>query len=255
MKSFHSQSKSAPRISTFTKNFLHLSMSKTSPGVSPSLYKILNFALDSPVLCKSQQFFPTELSNSAMETFDELSPIDETEMLQLIKCKRKAFSTSLRLKSCYIDIQENPLDQSLEESEIKGNECAHKFSKYPSMNKLFSIIPEKNVILKNPPKKYQKRKERSTFENEKTTINKFVGILKKYNLRKRFGFIKVDDGIEGSKAQVFICEDDIILSGVNYKQFKESVYKKQKISMRFNISKHIHEGKEVQKAIEIEILN
>ena len=254
MKSSHPQSKSAPKISTFTKNLFKLCISRISPGASPSIYKVLNFALDSPALCNSQQFFPSEISSSVLETADDLSPIDETELLQLMKYRRKANSTSLRLKPCYMVIREDSLDRNFDYSAIEVNELTKKLKKDLSIKGLFPIVSNRNVILKNPPLKNKKRKERSTFVDEKTSITKFLGTLKKYNLRKRFGFINIDEGIEGNK-KIFLCEDDLILSGVNYKHFKESVYKKQKISLRFNISKHIHEGKEVQKAIEIEILN
>ena len=73
--------------------------------------------------------------------------------------------------------------------------------------------------------------------------------MKFYNLQKRFGFIKVDN----EDFDVFICEDDILLSGQSLRKFKDNVHKKSSLSFEFNIIKYINNGIEKMKAIMIEV--
>ena len=84
----------------------------------------------------------------------------------------------------------------------------------------------------------------------KEAQSEYVGIVKAYRLNKRFGFIHIEE----AKKDVFFCEDDLVISGVNIKQFKNLVYKKQPISLAFKIQTYIDRGSEREKAFDIRIL-
>lgn len=240
MKQLQVHSFSAPKLLTTSSNCIsHLRLSQVSPGVSPSVYRILNIALESPMASDISSFFLEDMQRSAEEDIGDLSPINEKNLSKTIFFSRKAKSASTRSKIHFAIIPEENFED-------------HKEAVFPRLvQKIIPKISSKNVILQNPPKRYHKRKQRCELENEKTTIKKFVGKIKNYNLRKRFGFIKVEDE---NKLEVFVCEDDLVLSGVNFKQFKDQIYKKQPVRMRFHISKHILDGKEMQKAVEIEVI-
>ncbi|OMJ81270.1 hypothetical protein SteCoe_18262 [Stentor coeruleus] len=218
-------------------------LSSVSPGVSPSTYKILNLPLDQSFYFKTNTFFASDALLYELQLLGENNPIDEYSTEDRLKSIRKAKSACSRVKSCYFISKDKVIIEDLEES----SQVSDKIHKDIEPRRI--EIKEKAVILSKPPNK--KRLERGTFEDEKVTIRKFRGKVKTYNLKKRFGFVKVDND---DKLELFICEDDIVLSGVNIKNFKDSVYKKKPIFLRFNIKKHIREGKEIQKAVEIEIL-
>ncbi|CAG9328493.1 unnamed protein product [Blepharisma stoltei] len=114
-------------------------------------------------------------------------------------------------------------------------------------------IEQQPIILKSPPQKGSlvKREKRGKFNEEQVIEKKFTGKLKFYQLKKRFGFITLDV----DQADIFLCEDDLLLSGINHKKFKESVISKQPMSFRFHIKKYIENGKEKRKAIDIEIID
>ncbi|CAG9317848.1 unnamed protein product [Blepharisma stoltei] len=114
-------------------------------------------------------------------------------------------------------------------------------------------IEQAPIILKSPPQKVGlvKREKRGQFNEEEVTQGKFTGKLKFYQLKKRFGFITLDT----DQADIFLCEDDLLLSGINHKKFKESIINKQPLSFRFHIKKYIENGKEKRKAIDIEVFD
>ncbi|CAG9319674.1 unnamed protein product [Blepharisma stoltei] len=110
-------------------------------------------------------------------------------------------------------------------------------------------IKQEPVILQAPPLKpaVLKRKKRGEFQDETIIQNRYTGILKFYKLKNRFGFIAMDDG----STDVFICEDDLVLSGVNLKKFKQDVYNKIPIQLSFLIKEYEDKGKPKRKAVEI----
>lgn len=244
MKRIKNQSLSSPNIMALLKeNIPPMHLSGISPGVSPSAYKILNLPLDQPFYFKTNIFFANDASLYELQLLGENNPIDEYSTEDRLKSIRKAKSACSRVKSCYLISKDKVIIEDLEES----TQVSDKSPKDIQPRRI--EIKEKVVILRKPPNK--KRLERCTFEDEKVTIRKFRGKIKTYNLKKRFGFVKVDND---EKLELFICEDDLVLSGVNMKNFKDCVYKKKPILLRFNIKKHIKEEKEIQKAVEIEIL-
>ena len=252
MKKDKTYSYSAPNILAISRSIIQINLSQLSPGVSPSLYKIENFPLDSPLNEIEDLFFSSSTCLSNCQNEEGINPIDEKDIVRLIDCQRKSKSASNRLKSYCLAIHEPIIEEDHKEvkEKIKSNILKNEVSSV--FNKMLQNVSIKNIILQNPPKMNDKRKQRSFVEGEKVTVKKFTGKLKNFNLRKRFGFIKIEE--KGVTSEVFVCEDDLILSGINYKQFKENVYKKKPIYMRFNIQKHFSDSKEVQKAVEIEIV-
>ena len=117
-----------------------------------------------------------------------------------------------------------------------------------SKEPVLQVVPEgsTDVQLRLPPKK-QKRAERGTFQAEEVKPERVRGVLKFYHLKKRFGFVTLErDGCD-----IFICEDDLVLSGVNHKQFKEDVAAGQKPLLEFSVKLYWEKDKEKKKAIDI----
>lgn len=111
-------------------------------------------------------------------------------------------------------------------------------------------IPVRNIELMPPPKKNtEKRQHRGEFEEEKIKENRVSGVLKFYRLNKRFGFISA----EGTD-DLFVCEDDLVLSGVNIKQFKDDVYHDRVVSLSFRVKHYLERGKDKRKAIDLRLI-
>jgi cold shock CspA family protein len=102
------------------------------------------------------------------------------------------------------------------------------------------------VQLRLPPKK-QKRVERCKFTDEELQPQRVRGVLKFYHLKKRFGFVTA----ESDGSDIFICEDDIVLSGLNFKQFKEDVANGLKPLLEFAVKVYCEKDKEKKKAVDI----
>ena len=106
--------------------------------------------------------------------------------------------------------------------------------------------------LQHPPKKsLVKRELRGTFGFEYTSQDFFTGKLKFYQLKKRFGFITLDI----DESDVFLCEDDLVLSSINIKKFKEDVINRKPIYFTFNMKKYLENGKEKRKAVNVKIID
>lgn len=114
-------------------------------------------------------------------------------------------------------------------------------------------IKQEPVILQAPPVKLAiiKRKQRGEFETEDVSGDRHTGSIKFYNLKKRFGFVSMDD----DSTDVFICEDDLIVSGINHKKFKQDVFNKEIVRVSFCVKSYVEKGKTKRKAIEIEVLD
>lgn len=103
----------------------------------------------------------------------------------------------------------------------------------------------------SPPKKKGlcKREDRGKFIEENITRERTTGTLKFYQLKKRFGFITLDE----DESDVFLCEDDIVLSGIHHKHFKDTVLRKNPLRFSFRIKTYEEQGRIKRKAIEIEL--
>ncbi|OMJ75544.1 hypothetical protein SteCoe_25278 [Stentor coeruleus] len=112
-------------------------------------------------------------------------------------------------------------------------------------------VQTSNVILKPPPLKpgLVKREKRSKFENERISENFYIGKLKFYNLKKRHGFITIPDG-----GDVFLVEDELALSGIYLRKFKDDVFKQKVFNLKFRIKTRFDNNKENRIATNIEIL-
>ena len=108
-------------------------------------------------------------------------------------------------------------------------------------------------MLQPIPNKYGlvKREQRGTFCEEILSKERFTGEIKFYQLKKRFGFISLDL----DKTDVFLCEDDLVLSGINIKKFKEAVFKKIPQKFSFIIKHYLENGNEKRKAVEVQPLS
>ena len=114
-------------------------------------------------------------------------------------------------------------------------------------------VSSNDIKLKPVPSKYGliKREKRGTFNEEQISEERFTGEIKFYQLKKRFGFISLDV----DKSDVFLCEDDLVLSGISIKKFKEAIFKKIQQRFSFHIKKYDENGNEKRKAINIELLS
>lgn len=245
MKRVKLQSLSSPNIMTLlNENVSFRNFTTISPGISPSNSRIMNIPLDRLYKNELGLFFANDISQSEYKLLGGNSPIDDFSPCKKYKSLRKSKSVCTSLNFRFAQTKNSIIAEDPEEAILIRDRTP--------IEKAIQGIKgnEKVVILKKPPNKT--RIKRGTFEDEKVTIKKYTGKIKTYNLKKRFGFIKVDCE---EKLEIFVCEDDLVLSGVNIKQFKDRVCKKCVIQLRFNIKMHLIKEKKVQKAVEIEIMN
>ncbi|OMJ91496.1 hypothetical protein SteCoe_5990 [Stentor coeruleus] len=113
-------------------------------------------------------------------------------------------------------------------------------------------VSENDVKLQAPPSKFGliKREKRGTFNKECIVGEMFTGELKFYQLKRRFGFISLDV----DKSDVFLCEDDLVLSGISIKKFKEAIFKKVQLMFMFSIKNYNENGIDKRKAINVKLL-
>lgn len=263
---------SAPKkIETRDRLIFDFKCPTLSPGISPTVYAIQNFPIES----SKDIFFNSSISISELkhlgkvdtileEELDTSTPLSGVEKYELWISK----STSSRPKDPKKFHQEIQL---LKKSHIiKGEELfqsappgfdkrAHTLSvdiDTSDVLRLDSILPKpqiepNDVLLKQPPKVgLVKRENRGKFDEEEVSFDRYQGKLKFYQLKKRFGFISLDE--DGS--DVFLCEDDLILSGICFKKFKEEVFKRSVIRLEFNIKKYLEQDKEKRKAIHVNVI-
>ena len=267
---------SAPKkIGTRDKPIFDFSINGTSPGISPSVYAIPNFAID----CNKDVFFNSSISISDLKYLGEIGTILEEDLspdtpLSGIEKYEIWISKSTSAKPSD-PIKFHQEIQNLKKLQIIKGEDLFNESKPPgfekpwteyssdsdlssqnTQNKSKSFVETPNIennqiLLKQPPKVgLVKRENRGKFNEEEVSYEKYTGRLKFYQLKKRFGFISLDE----DDSDVFLCEDDLILSGVLYKKFKEDVFKKVEIKFEFNIKKYMENDKEKRKAINICII-
>jgi hypothetical protein len=112
-------------------------------------------------------------------------------------------------------------------------------------------IQTESCELSSPPKKMGlcKREGRGKFTGENVTEDRHTGTLKFYQLKKRFGFITLEE----DESDVFLCEDDIVLSGIHHKHFKDTVLNKNAMRFSFRIKTYEEQGRIKRKAIEIQL--
>lgn len=94
-----------------------------------------------------------------------------------------------------------------------------------------------------------KRERRGTFTEENISDDRHFGEIKFYQLKKRFGFVSLDY----DKSDVFLCEDDLVLSAVSMKKFKEAIFKRTQIRLSFLIKFYFENAQPKRKAIEVKI--
>ena len=61
----------------------------------------------------------------------------------------------------------------------------------------------------------------------------------------------MDDG----SGDTFLCEDDLVLSNINLKTFKEMIRKRVNLKFQFAVKKYVEQNKNKRKAINLEIVN
>ncbi|OMJ82085.1 hypothetical protein SteCoe_17303 [Stentor coeruleus] len=242
---------SAPKICSFkSRNCLKPITIVLSQGCSPSCYAIPNIPLPMPQIKKVSNL--CDLSDLSLDPklLGELSPVDSIDTINYEKSLKKSKSFCYSFNPCILDVRKtqtkgkniffnNPVSiDELDEEDIQPN-------------LFYTDILSKDlpcIKLQNPPKnRHRRRKERCTFNNEIVSEERFTGMLKNYKLKIRYGFIKTEN------KKIFVCEDDLILSGVNLKKFKDSVFSKAPISLDFNIKSYTENGKQVLRATKIEM--
>ena len=243
-------SSSAPKICAFSKKLAKVSCkSIISPGISPSYYTITNFPLASSFIKENKAFFDASMSISELKLLGEINSID---VIDSLNCEsiRKTKSASNTMNPC--NYFGNKIPKTRKMDSICNTDKISELDDEITNNKILFIgIDELKfpcIKLQNPPVcRNRRRIERSTHQNQTISSEKITGVLKNYNLKKRFGFVKTEN------AKIFVCEDELILSGINYKHFKDKVFSKAHIILKFHIKIHNDNGKNMQKAVNIEI--
>ena len=128
------------------------------------------------------------------------------------------------------------------DSETDSRRNSHLMIQLPPLDTILQPLPVKLSWIK--------REQRGTFTEEEVSSERHFGEIKFYQLKKRFGFISLDI----DKSDIFLCEDDIVISKINMKKFKEIIFKKIPLRLSFLIKKYNESNVEKRKAIEIELL-
>ena len=276
MKLSSFSSMSAPKkIGTRDKPIFDFSIKNISPGISPSVYAIPNFAVE----CNSDIFFNSSISISDLKSLGEVDTILEEDLspntpLSGVEKYERWVSKSTSSKPSD-PVKFHKEIQMLKKSLIVQGEELFKEIKPPGFDKpwhdyssdsdftpvmnitkesekkhinLTPSVATNDILLKQPPKVgLVKRENRGKFNEEEISYDRYIGKLKFYQLKKRFGFISLDE----DNSDVFLCEDDLILSGINYKKFKDDVFNKVEVKLEFNIKKYLENDKEKRNAIKI----
>lgn len=270
-------SMSAPKkLGSRDRPVFDFSVKNISPGISPSVYAIPNFAIE----VNKDIFFNSSISISDLKYLGDVGTILEEEVspntpLSGIEKYERWISKSTSAKPSDPAKFHKEIESLKKSFVVKGEELFQDV-KPPGFEKTWGdyssdsdftpvannkvsdnsaayamVIPNivaNEVLLKQPPKiGLVKRECRGKFNEEEVSYDRYTGKLKFYQLKKRFGFISLDE--DGS--DVFLCEDDLVLSGINYKKFKEDVFNKKTIAFEFNIKKYLEKNKEKRKAIDV----
>ena len=269
-------SASAPKkIGTRDKPIFDFSIKTLSPGISPSVYAIPNFVIES----NKDVFFNASISISDLKYLGDVNTILEEDLSPTTprsgpeRCNLWMSKSTSGKPSDPIKFHQEI--QLLKRSVVVKGEDLFQETKPPGFDrpwheyssdsdftpvthkapgdsisqiKIIKSVVTNEVLLKQPPKVgLIKRECRGKFNEEEVSYDRYTGTLKFYQLKKRFGFITLDE----DNSDVFLCEDDLILSGINYKAFKESVFNKLPVAFEFNIKKYMEKDNEKRKAIDI----
>ena len=267
---------SAPKkIGTRDKPIFDFSMKTLSPGISPSVYAIPNFVIES----SKDVFFNASISISDLKYLGEVNMIiEEDHSPKTPRSGPERFNHWMSKSTS--GTPNDPIKfhkemQLLRRSLVVKGEDLFQETKPPGFDKpwhdyssdsdftpvthkvpgesisqinLIRSVVTNEVLLKQPPKiGLVKRECRGKFNEEEVSYDRYTGKLKFYQLKKRFGFITLDE----DNSDVFLCEDDLILSGINYKAFKECVFNKLPVAFEFNIKKYMEKDQEKRKAIDV----
>ena len=263
-------SMSAPKkIETRDRPIFDFRCPNLSPGISPTFYAIQNFPIES----SKDIFFNSSISISELKHLGEVdaileeddpgTPLSGVQKYEqwISKCTSSKpkdaalFHSEIQLlkKSYMIKGEEMLLsmppgfDKKLQDL---NNESETKELKSTPLD-LKANVETNEVLLKQPPKLgVVKRENRGKFNEEEVSYDRYTGKLKFYQLKKRFGFVSLDE----DSSDVFLCEDDLILSGIGFKKFKEDVFKRNEIKLEFSIKKYMEGDKEKRKAISVNII-
>lgn len=295
-------SMSAPKkIGTRDKPIFDFSVKNISPGISPSVYAIPNFAVET----NKDIFFNSSIPISDLKNLGDVDTILEEDLspksplsglqkyemwiskstsgiptdpvefhknIELLKNSQIVKGEQLFAKSKPPGFEKSwgkytpeepspdpskPLDSKDSQSDRNMNLSPNltgqtdKYALKSSRTKLVSPnVFNSEVLLQQPPKiGLVKREIRGKFNEEEVSYERYTGKIKFYQLKKRFGFISLDE----DRSDVFLCEDDLILSGISYKKFKEDIFNKSGLRLEFNIKKYLEGDKEKRKAINIAI--
>lgn len=250
----------------------------TSPGVSPSVSRVENFPIEhSSKRNKQNVFFNEHFSIEELRkqgNVDTIVEVDESDSEARRKLPISCGKSPRPIMAQYADsvksqltppppgFQSTPIKIEVEpKKRILWADLSSDSSCTPTpkplkvynvdMSDLAKAIKPVPVILQEPPKKksLHKRMERCHYAVEEVVETRQLAALKFYNLKKRFGFITIiEDGSE-----IFLCEDDVLLSGQNLKQFKDAVAKKKSISFLCDVKSYENKGETKLKAVNIEV--
>ena len=94
------------------------------------------------------------------------------------------------------------------------------------------------------------RLSRVSLSSEIVLAEDATGKLKFYSFRNRYGFILWDR----DASDIFLCEDDLVLSGIKLKDVKKAITKKIEMKFRFTVLKYVRDGNNARKAVNLEVL-
>lgn len=221
---------------------------------------------DHDILETDKYFFNPKVSISSLKHLKELDNVDEL-FNRWNQTQKKiiewASSSTSPVKSSTILTSPNKISypnlltpppgfESFTPKSPLLSTCSSQKDPNSSLRKIIPLSTNA-VKLKPAPTKigWIKREKRGTFIVEEVYGDRQSGVLKFYQLRKRFGFITLDI----DKSDIFLCEDDLVISKIDMKRFKAAVHNKEQVRMDFLVKTYMENGAEKRKAIDIELLD
>jgi hypothetical protein len=253
-----------------------ITLKVSSPGVSPNVFVADFPAEHSSKRRKQNVFFNDSLSIEELRKLGNVDPIQEVDESDAevrrklpissgkspmpILASKNDLASKAQLTPPPPGFQATPTKPELKKRILWADLSSDSScTPTPRPLRLFNVdigvlseaIKPEPLVLQEPPKKnsLHKRMERCQYKIEAVVETRKQGTLKFYNLRKRFGFVTL---VEDS-SEVFICEDDILLSGQNLKQFKDAVAKRHPVLILCDVKSYESKGELKLKAVNVEV--
>lgn len=200
-----------------------------------------------PVILSEPKKNPDFLAQS--DLYKSINPINSVKTIEDLKALKKPKSSGYYLNNWHKSYFERSRTVKKASKISKSIDKMEKNNIFPEEPfERFKIRSFSSLQLDSKMRRrHNKRNKRCDHNDEIVSEEIYSGILKKYQLKTRYGFIKTES------KKVFLCEDELVLSGINLKMFKNCVFNKIPIYLEFKLKSFVENGKEIMSATQIQV--